>query len=153
MDAGWRIPVSERSLDPAPNAAPCNHNPSVAAHPTLPAAPEPPRGAGIRSDVNISQENTVSNYACCRGADHLDNLINSVKTLLICDDLKPPYKSRNSPNENERGDETIAVEMDLSRMCIVRQQVRTVRITTFITQRNVVYLFTVCVQQVNCGFI
>lgn len=48
----------------------------------------------------------MPNYACCRGADHLDDLINSVKTLLICDDLKPPYKGSNSKRarERERGD-------------------------------------------------
>lgn len=55
-------------------------------------------------------------YACCRGADRQDDLINSVKTFLICDDLKPPYKAGNSHRERERGDEMIKVEMDPSRI-------------------------------------
>lgn len=58
----------------------------------------------------------MPNYACCRGANRQDDLINSVKTFLICDDLKPPFKSRNSQREREGGDETIKVEMDSSRM-------------------------------------
>lgn len=57
----------------------------------------------------------MPNYACCRGADRLDDLINSVKTLLICDDLKPPYKGSNSQRGRERGDGMIKVEMDSSR--------------------------------------
>lgn len=58
----------------------------------------------------------MPNYACFRGADHQDDLINSVKTLLICDDLKPPYKSSNSQKERETRDEMIKVGMDSSRM-------------------------------------
>lgn len=55
------------------------------------------------------------------GADRQDNLINSVKTHLICDDLKPPYKGSNSQRESEGGDGMIRVEMDSSRKYICQQ--------------------------------
>ena len=65
----------------------------------------------------------MPNYAFFRGAGHQDDLINSMKMFLICDDLKPPYKSSNSQKERETGDEMIKVEMDSSRMYNICQQV------------------------------
>lgn len=103
------LPVS--SFDPHSFRQHCQQNlssnPSTAAcH--LPSVQWSGELKGIRSEVNVSQENTMPNYACCRGADRHDDLINSVKTSLICDNLKPPYKSSNSQREWERrGDEMI----------------------------------------------
>lgn len=73
--------------------------------------------------MDVSQENTMPNYACFRGADRQRDLINSVKTFLICDDLKPPYKSSNSQKERRTGDEVIKVQMGSSRMYNICQRV------------------------------
>lgn len=82
----------------------------------------------------------MPNYACCRGADRPDDLINSVKTFLICDDLKPPYKGSNRERAretgSERGDEMIKVEMDMARMYNICQHLPTSRSNNFFSSSN-----------------
>lgn len=111
---GLLLPTCSQTLCCATSTAAC-HFPSVQRRGEL---------RGIRSEVNVSQENTMPNYAFCRRADRRDDLINNVKTFLICDNLKPPNKGSNRQIERETGgDEMIKVEMDLSRMFNICQQV------------------------------
>lgn len=57
---------------------------------------------GIRSEANVSGEDTVPSYACSVGAAGRDDLMEKNKnTPLISDDLKPPYEDGNSRSGSE----------------------------------------------------